>query len=131
MNQLGALDSETSVQVMDLLKDVAKDRLVVMVTHNPELAENYANLTEYLESETAKEIITNNLSDIIKSQNLDEQISSIMEEYMKTAIGSFSSSLQREMESSISALSSSIPNAISIDGNAIANAFKMKMNEEL
>ena len=38
----GALDSDTSVQVMELLKDVAKDRLVVMVTHNPELAETYA-----------------------------------------------------------------------------------------
>ena len=38
----GALDSETSIQVMELLKEVAKDRLVVMVTHNPELAERYA-----------------------------------------------------------------------------------------
>lgn len=38
----GALDSETSVQVMELLKEVAKDRLVIMVTHNPELAEDYA-----------------------------------------------------------------------------------------
>ena len=38
----GALDSETSVQIMELLKEVAKDRLVVMVTHNPELAEQYA-----------------------------------------------------------------------------------------
>lgn len=38
----GALDSDTSVQVMDLLKEVAKDRLVVMVTHNPELAQAYA-----------------------------------------------------------------------------------------
>ena len=38
----GALDSETSVQVMDILKEVAKDRLVIMVTHNPELAEKYA-----------------------------------------------------------------------------------------
>lgn len=38
----GALDTETSVQVMELLKEVAKDRLVVMVTHNPELAEIYA-----------------------------------------------------------------------------------------
>ncbi|MBO4818831.1 MAG: ABC transporter ATP-binding protein/permease [Firmicutes bacterium] len=39
----GALDTVTSVQVMDLLKEVAKDRLVVMVTHNPELADQYAN----------------------------------------------------------------------------------------
>ena len=38
----GALDTATSVQVMELLKEVAKDRLVVMVTHNPELAEEYA-----------------------------------------------------------------------------------------
>ena len=38
----GALDSETSVQVMELLKEVARDKLVVMVTHNPELAEKYA-----------------------------------------------------------------------------------------
>lgn len=38
----GALDTKTSVDVMELLKEVAKDRLVVMVTHNPELASNYA-----------------------------------------------------------------------------------------
>ncbi|MBR2577816.1 MAG: ABC transporter ATP-binding protein, partial [Erysipelotrichaceae bacterium] len=39
----GALDTKTSIQVLDLLKEVAKDRLVVMVTHNPELADRYAN----------------------------------------------------------------------------------------
>ena len=38
----GALDSETSIQVMELLKDIAKDRLVIMVTHNPELAQRYS-----------------------------------------------------------------------------------------
>ncbi len=38
----GALDTETSVQVMDLMKEIAKDRLVIMVTHNPELAEKYS-----------------------------------------------------------------------------------------
>ena len=38
----GALDSETSIQVMELLQEVARDRLVVMVTHNPELAQQYA-----------------------------------------------------------------------------------------
>ena len=39
----GALDSETSIQIMDLLKKIAKKKLVIMVTHNPELAEEYAN----------------------------------------------------------------------------------------
>ncbi len=38
----GALDSETSLQIMDILKKVAQDRLVIMVTHNPELADKYA-----------------------------------------------------------------------------------------
>ncbi len=38
----GALDTETSVQVMDILKEISKDRLVIMVTHNPELAEKYS-----------------------------------------------------------------------------------------
>ena len=38
----GALDSVTSVQIMDLIKEIAKDKLVIMVTHNPELAEDYA-----------------------------------------------------------------------------------------
>lgn len=39
----GALDSETSVQIMELLKKIAKNKLVIMVTHNPELADKYAN----------------------------------------------------------------------------------------
>jgi ABC-type lipoprotein export system ATPase subunit/cell division protein FtsX len=41
----GALDSKTSVQIMGLLTEIAKNRLVIMVTHNPELAEQYANRT--------------------------------------------------------------------------------------
>uniref|UniRef100_UPI004056DBB1 ABC transporter ATP-binding protein/permease n=1 Tax=Agathobacter sp. TaxID=2021311 RepID=UPI004056DBB1 len=38
----GALDSETSIQVMDILKEISKDKLIIMVTHNPELAEQYS-----------------------------------------------------------------------------------------
>lgn len=39
----GALDTETSIQIMELLKEISKDRLIIMVTHNPELAEKYAD----------------------------------------------------------------------------------------
>ena len=39
----GALDTETSVQIMEILKEIARDKLIIMVTHNPELAEKYAN----------------------------------------------------------------------------------------
>lgn len=41
----GALDSETSVQIMEILKEIAKDKLIIMVTHNPDLAEQYATRT--------------------------------------------------------------------------------------
>ncbi len=44
----GALDSESGIQVMDLLKEVAEDRLVIMVTHNPMLAEEYSTRIVYL-----------------------------------------------------------------------------------
>ena len=43
MNQLGALDTVTSVQIMDLIKEISKDKLVIMVTHNPDLAEKYSD----------------------------------------------------------------------------------------
>ena len=39
----GALDSETSIQIMEILKEISKDKLIIMVTHNPELAEQYSN----------------------------------------------------------------------------------------
>ena len=39
----GALDSKTSVQVMEILKEISKDRLIIMVTHNPELAKKYSS----------------------------------------------------------------------------------------
>ena len=64
----GALDTETSVQVMELLKEVAKDRLVIMVTHNPELAENYSSRIvklrdgKIIDDSDPYEIIPKNLS---------------------------------------------------------------------
>ena len=87
-------------------------------------------LIEYLDSDEAKNIIANNISEIIKSQNIDTQISSIMEKYMQTAISSLSESLQKEVQSSIKTLSQSITKAISVDSKAIIGAFHMKMNEE-
>lgn len=87
-------------------------------------------LKNYLESDEAKKIVTDNLSEMIKSQNVEEQISNIMEKYMKSVMNSISKSLEREMQSSITALSKSMANAISIDENAFVNAFHMKMNEE-
>ncbi len=79
----GALDSETSVQVMELLKKVAKDRLVVMVTHNPELAESYAtrivNLRDgVILSDTDPFIINENELTKPKHQNMGKSSMSLL-----------------------------------------------------
>lgn len=58
----GALDSTTSLQIMDLIKEIAKDKLVIMVTHNPELAHTYANrIVEFKDGEVVSD--SNPLSD--------------------------------------------------------------------
>ncbi len=70
----GALDSETSVQVMELLKQVAKDRLVVMVTHNPELAQEYATRIVTLKdgkiTSDSDEFIVDNSAQTLKNKDM-------------------------------------------------------------
>ena len=66
----GALDSETSLQVMELLKKIAKDRLVIMVTHNPELAENYS--TRIVKLKDGKIIDDSNPYKITKKTKIEE-----------------------------------------------------------
>ncbi len=73
----GALDTETSVQVMDILREVAKDRLVIMVTHNPELAQEYSTrIIRMLDGKitgdsnplTDEEIATEQVQEMAKAQ---------------------------------------------------------------
>ena len=62
----GALDSTTSVQIMNLIKKIAKDKLVIMVTHNPELAKNYASrIIEFKDGEILSD------SNPIKEEEID------------------------------------------------------------
>ena len=87
-------------------------------------------LTEYLQSEEVKTIISNRLTKIMQSQNLEGQISNIMNNYMKSAMTQVSKSFEKEINKSIKNLSKTMTKAISIDETAFLNAFKMKMNEE-
>ena len=73
----GALDTETSVQVMEILKEISKDRLIVMVTHNPELAQKYSSrIIKMLDGEikddsqplTEEEVAAENAADIKKRE---------------------------------------------------------------
>ena len=76
MNLHGALDTKTSVQVMEILKKISKDKLIIMVTHNPELAEKYSSriirildglITEDSNPIQDNEVFENNITDEIKN----------------------------------------------------------------
>ena len=68
----GALDSETSIQVMELLKEIANDRLVIMVTHNPELAERYSTrIVRMLDGVIISDSSPLTKAELEKERNLD------------------------------------------------------------
>ena len=119
--------SMSSQDIQKLMKDLLKG-YDQYVEDNELVSTDDLNkyLMEYLESDEAKAIITNNLSQIIQSQDLETQISVIMENYMQDIMSSMSKSLQKEMQSSITSLSKSIAGAISIDENAFIGAFQLK-----
>ena len=95
---------------------------------NAEKLEEY--LEEYMQSEELKNIITTKLTKIIQEQNLEKQISDIMNNYMQSAMAQISKSLETEISKSIASLSKSMANAIRIDEQTFASAFKIKMDEE-
>jgi len=69
----GALDTKTSVQIMDLLKEIAKERLVIMVTHNPELAQEYSNrIIKLLDGNIVED--SNPYSEEVKEEKLEETV---------------------------------------------------------
>lgn len=106
----GALDSETSVQIMNLIKEIANDRLVIMVTHNPELAEEYANRiirlkdgevegdsNPYVSEAKADEIITDKKAKKKKSMSfltaLSLSLNNLMTKKGRTFLTSFAGSI--------------------------------------
>ncbi|MBE6925055.1 MAG: ABC transporter ATP-binding protein/permease [Ruminococcaceae bacterium] len=99
----GALDSETSVQVMEILKEISQERLVIMVTHNPELADEYATRTVRL---LDGEIISD--SDPYISQQAVKQV---VKKEKKASMGIFT------------AFSLSLSNLMTKKGRAILTAF--------
>lgn len=77
----GALDTETSIQVMELLKEVAKDKLVIMVTHNPALAEKYS--TRIIKLSDGEVIDDSNPFEYVSSEAEDNKVKNKKEEKAK------------------------------------------------
>jgi len=99
----GALDSETSIQIMEILKEISKDKLIIMVTHNPELAEKYANRTIRL----VDGLITGDSNPYTEEQQLKDK----PEKVRKTSM------------SFLTAMSLSLNNLLTKKGRTILTAF--------
>ena len=87
-------------------------------------------IADYLQSEEARKIIGNNVTKLIQSQDLEKQISEMMQKYMGTVMANMTESLENEMTMAMTNLSSQITSAIRIDEKAFIGAFQMKMDEE-
>lgn len=123
----GALDSKTSVQIMNLIKEIAKEKLVIMVTHNPELANEYATRIAYMKD---GEVITD--SNPIKKSDKDKKGFSIKKTSMSflTALKlSFNNIKTKKGRTALTAFASSI----GIIGIALilslSNGFNLKIDE--
>ena len=122
----GALDTKTSVQIMDLIKEIAEDKLVIMVTHNPELAKTYANrIIEFKDGEAISD------SNPVKTEEKDESNIKIKKTAMsfRTALKlSFNNIRTKKGRTLITAFASSI-GIIGIGLIlALSNGFKIEID---
>ncbi len=121
----------TQEQMQKIITNVLKGYNEYAEKNNlPNIEQFEKYITDYLQSEEAKQVISTSLLKIVKSQDLDKQISSIMGTYMKNVMTTMGKNLQREIKTKMTSLSKSITNAFSIDGDAFVNAIHMKMNKE-
>ena len=123
----GALDTKTSKQIMDLIKEISKDKLVIMVTHNPELAHEYANrIIEFQDGEIIKDSNTITDKDI---KNDKFKIKKTKMSYKSAINLSFNNLKTKKGRTIITSLASSI----GIIGIALilslSNGFQIKIDE--
>ena len=103
----GALDSETSVQIMDLLKDIAKERLVIMVTHNPELAQKYSTrIVQVLDGNILSD--SNPCEPTEETKQVDIQFTKTKMSFITALVLSFNNLLTKKGRTLLTAFSGSI-----------------------
>ena len=122
----GALDSKTSKQIMDLIKEISKDKLVIMVTHNPELAHTYSNrIIEFKDGEVVND--TNPYEEIDKNDKL--AIKKTKMSYMSAISLSFNNLKTKFGRTFITSFASSIGIIGIALILALSNGFKIKIDE--
>lgn len=124
----GALDSETSIQIMDLLKEIANDRLVIMVTHNPELADKYSTrIVKLLDGKVLDDTcpytsLTNTEPCKLKSNN-NNDIDNCLQENKELKTKNYDLKNKKTSMSLKTALSLSFNNLLSKKARTILTAF--------
>ena len=129
----GALDSETSVQIMELLKEIARDRLVIMVTHNPELADRYSTrIVRLLDGE-----VTDDSAPYTHEEGEKEETKTSKKRPSMSFITALSLSLNNLMTKKARTFLTSFAGSIGIIGIALilslshgVNAYIQKVEEE-
>lgn len=106
----GALDSETSVQIMEILKEISKDKLIIMVTHNPELAQQYSNrIVRLLDGEIISDSAPYEEQEEVKEQTKKEKKSKKTSMSFLTALSlSFNNLLTKKGRTFMTAFAGSI-----------------------
>ncbi len=122
----GALDTATSIQVMDLLKEVAKDRLVVMVTHNPELADQYANRIVNLRD---GKIISDSNPYVVEEETLPEPTNKNMGKSSMSLMTSIALSFNNLLTKKARTLLTAFAGSIGIIGIALILALSTGVND--
>ncbi len=119
----GALDSVTSLQIMDMLKEVAKTRLVIMVTHNAELAEKYSNrIIKLLDGEILSD------SNPIDSKTVEENVSKRPKKTAMSFITAFMLSLKNLFTKKVRTFITAFAGSIGIIGVALILALSSGFN---
>lgn len=122
----GALDSETSVQIMELIKEIAKDKLVIMVTHNPELANDYANrIVEFKDGEMIND--SNPVKDV-KEESGVVNIKKTSMSYLSALNLSFNNIMTKKGRTLLTAFASSIGIIGIALILALSNGFQMQID---
>ena len=123
----GALDSETSVQIMELIKEIAKDKLVIMVTHNPELAKNYS--TRIVEFKDGNLISDSNPISKKEQKKSDYKIKKTSMNFFAALKLSLSNIITKKGRTLITAFASSIGIIGIALILALSNGFDIQINE--
>jgi len=123
----GALDSKTSIQIMNLIKEIAKDKLVIMVTHNPELANQYS--TRIIELKDGKKVSDSNPVSKKEENNVEYKMKKTSMNFLTALKLSFNNILTKKGRTILTAFASSI----GIIGIALilslSNGFQIQIDE--